>query len=113
MRYLNSRRQKISDSVRALSHTEIRAIRVMKRQRAHARFRVHHETFRELHADLFRPQTLPDSRLIFQVRASRIPKAVSLPALARGDSFRHRHLRRVWEAPILADSPVQPFRASL
>lgn len=36
--------------------TEIRTIRMMENERAYARFRVHHEAFRELNADFFRPQ---------------------------------------------------------
>src|SRR5580765_8272038 len=42
---------KDSDSVRTLSHAEICAIRMVKCQRAHARLRVHHESFRKLHAN--------------------------------------------------------------
>jgi len=44
-----------------VSHGEIRAVRVMKNQRADARLRVHHEALSELHADLFRLQELPDA----------------------------------------------------
>ncbi len=40
----------------AISHREVRAIRVMKRQGAHAGFRVHHEALGKLHADFFRLQ---------------------------------------------------------
>ena len=90
---------------------EVGAIRMLKHKRTHAGLRIHHEALRQLHADLFRPQQLPNSRLIFQIRARRIAKAVSLPAVARSKSLRHGHFRRIGEALIFADTPVQPFVA--
>lgn len=39
---------------RFVSNAEVDAIRVVKHQRADACFRVHHEAFRELHADVLR-----------------------------------------------------------
>ena len=39
-----------------VANAEVRAIRVMKYQRAHARFRIHHEPLGELHANFLRLQ---------------------------------------------------------
>src|ERR1700756_1422867 len=94
------------------ANAEIRAVRVMQHQRAHARFRIHHEALRKLHADFFRLQELPKPRLILEMGARWIAKAVALPAVARSEPFRHGHLWRVRESPILANPPVQPFRRS-
>src|SRR5215472_13905273 len=65
----------------SISHTEICAVRMLEHERAHAGLRIHHESFGELHANLFGPQNLPDARLILQVRAGRIPEAVTLAAI--------------------------------
>src|SRR6266568_2834063 len=39
--------------ISGIARRKIRAIRVMEYQRAHAGLRVHHEAFRQLHADFF------------------------------------------------------------
>ena len=64
-----------------IANAEIRAIRVVKRQGAHARFRIHHESFRQLNANFFGLQQLPHSRLVFEVRASWIAEAVAFPPI--------------------------------
>ena len=40
----------------SLLRHEVRAVRVMEHQRAHARLRLHHHPFRQLHADVLRTQ---------------------------------------------------------
>ena len=55
---------------------------MMENQRADARFRIHHESFRQLNANFFRLQQLPESYLIFEIRTGRVAKAVALPAIA-------------------------------
>jgi hypothetical protein len=59
-----------------LSHREISAIRMLKHQSTHTRFRVHHHALGELHPDLFWSQQPPEACLVFQVRACRITEAV-------------------------------------
>src|SRR5229473_7352373 len=96
----------LSSVLADISHRKIRAIGMMEDKRAHARLWIHHEAFRELNADLFRLQQFPESRLIFQIRACRISKAVAFPTVARSKSLRHGQLRRIGESPILANAPV-------
>src|SRR5580704_3953258 len=64
-----------------IPHGEVRAIRMMKHQRADARLRIHHEALGELHADLFRFQELPNPSLVFQCGARGIAEAVTLPSI--------------------------------
>ena len=49
--------------------------------------------------------------LIFQIRAGGIAEAVTLAAIARSEAVGHGERGRIGEAPIFADSAVQPFGA--
>src|ERR1700738_3554957 len=98
-------------TISTFPYPKIGAIRVMKHDCAYARFRIHHEALGQLDANLFRAQQFPERRLILQVRASRISKAVTLSAVSRSKPLRHCQVRSIWESPVFADSPVQPFGA--
>src|SRR6266849_3710975 len=63
---------------------------MVKDQCAYARFWIHHHAFGELYPDGFGVQQLPEPGLIVQVRASRIAKAVALPAIPRYEPLGHR-----------------------
>src|SRR5206468_138252 len=94
-----------------VAYGKIGAIGMMEDQRTDAGFRIHHESFRELHANFFRLQELPDSGLIFQVGARRITETVALAAVAGSEALCHGHPGRIGEAPVLTDAAVQPFGA--
>src|SRR5271165_6367857 len=100
-----------SYSLGTVSHAEIDTIWMLKDQRAHAGLRIHHEPLGQLHSNVFRLQDLPDAGLIFQIWASRVAKAVPFAAITRCESLRHGNVRGIREAPVFANSPVQPFRA--
>src|SRR5437763_1369490 len=51
---------------------KVSGVGVMKDERRDARFRLHHETFRKLHADLFRPKHAEQRGLLLKVRARRV-----------------------------------------
>src|SRR6266567_4071855 len=91
---------------------EIRAIGMLKNQRTHARFRLHHHAFRKFHADFFRTQQLPDPLLVVEIRARRIAEAVALAAVPRREAFLHGHAGRIGNAPVFADAAMQPFGAA-
>src|SRR5258708_13842905 len=80
------------------AHREIDTVRMMENQRAHAGFRIHHDTLGQLHADLFRLEELPDRDLVFQIGARGVAKAVPLAAVARSKSLRHSQLLLIREA---------------
>src|ERR1700722_8265019 len=84
---------------------------MMEDEGADAGFRVHHHAFGEVDADFLRTQEEPDAGLVFEVRTSRITKTVALAAIARGEAVGHGERWRIGEAPIFADSAMQPFGA--
>src|SRR6516165_3948606 len=84
---------------------------MVKDKRAHTGFRIHHEAFSKLHANLLRPEQFPDAGLIFQFRAGGIAETVTLSAIARSKSLRHGHFRWIGKAPVLAYAAVEPLRA--
>src|SRR5882762_9317531 len=96
----------------SITDAEISAVRMMEHHRADASFRVHHHPFGQLHADFFRLQKLPEADLVVEVGASRISKAVALPAITRSETLGHVEFRRIRKAPIFADPTMQPLRAS-
>src|SRR5882724_1185131 len=89
-----------------LAHRKVTAIRVYERQRTYAGLRVHHESLGQFNTDLLWFQQLPDTSLIFQVRAGRIPEAISLAPIPRCEALGHGHLGRVGKSPILPYAPV-------
>src|SRR5579864_9259837 len=91
---------------------EVGAIGMVEHQRADAGFRFHHHAFGELHADFFWAQQFPDTLLVVEIWACGVAEAVAFAAVPGGEALLHGHGRRIREAPILADSAVQPFRAS-
>src|SRR5882724_12870830 len=78
--FLNFRRAK---TLRVVTHTKVSAVRMLKRKRAYTRFRIHHEPYRQLHADIFRLQQFPEPSLVLKVRTCRIAEAISLATVAR------------------------------
>src|SRR5439155_17656672 len=74
---------------------DIRAIRVLKYNCTDACFRVHHAAVGQLHADFFWLQSSPNPCLILEIRPRRIAEAVTLSTVARSESLRHGHLRRI------------------
>ena len=85
---------------------------MMEYQSAHAGFRLHHHAFRQLHADLIGIEQLPDALLVVQVRACRIPEAVSFATISGSEPLLHRHARRIGEAPVLAYAAVDLLGAT-
>jgi len=83
----------------------------MEDEGADAGFRVHHHAFGEVDADFLRTQEEPDAGLIFEIGASWIAKAVTLATVARSEAVGHGERWRIGEAPIFADSAMQPFGA--
>ena len=59
----------------ALARRKVHAIGMVKHQRAYARFRVHHEAFGQLHADVFGLGQLPQPLLVFCVMSLRLRQA--------------------------------------
>src|SRR3974390_3781323 len=96
---------------RCVAHAEIPAIGVVKDQCTDACFCIHHESVRQLPANLFRLEQLPEPRLILQIRARRIAKTVPFALVLRSEPLRHGYLWRVRESPVFAYAPVQPLRA--
>src|SRR5579864_6308280 len=84
---------------------------MVENEGADAGFRVHHHALGEVDTDFLRAQEQPDAGLIFEIWASGIAKAVTLAAIARGEAVGHRERGWIGEAPIFADSAVQPFGA--
>ena len=75
-----------------LSEKKVCALWVMEHQRADGGLGIRHQSFVELDANLFWLYQLPDSRLVFWVRASRVPDAVPLPTIVRRKSLRQGQL---------------------
>src|ERR1051325_3776587 len=94
-----------------VAHGKVSAIGVMEDQCADAGFGIHHESFRELHADFFGLQQFPDGGLIFQVGARGIAETIALASVAGREALCHGHLGCVGEAPVFTDTAMQPFGA--
>jgi hypothetical protein len=75
----------------AIPDAEVRAIWVVKQQRAGARFLIRHESIGELHAELFQPQQFPDACLILEIRTRRMTEAVEFLAIARSEAPLYGH----------------------
>src|SRR5580700_6264687 len=84
---------------------------MMEDEGADAGFWVHHHALSEMNADFLRTQEEPDAGLIFEIGASWIAKAVTLATVARSEAVGHGERWRIGEAPIFADSAMQPFGA--
>ena len=85
---------------------------MVKDERADTSFGVHHESLSQLDPNILGPQQLPEFRLILQIRACGVPKAIAFPVIARREPVLHRGRRRVGEAPIFTNPAMQPLRAS-
>src|SRR5580693_7767599 len=107
----SNERRRAKLTCRFIAYTEIGAIGMMKYERAYAGFWVHHEALGELHADFFRLEELPHSGLVLEIGARGITEAIALAAIPRSKALGHGHFRGIGEAPVFADTAVQPFRA--
>ena len=85
---------------------------MMKYERTHRCFRIHHEAFGQLYADVFGVQKLPDAGLVFERGTGRVAEAVPVSAIFRRKALNHCHVGRVGESPVLADSSMQPLGAA-
>src|SRR5579864_8908332 len=83
-----------------LASREIGAVGMVKHESAHAGLGFHHPAIRQMYADLFRLQQIPDALLVFHARTGPIAKAVALPAIARRETLLHGHSGRIGETPI-------------
>src|SRR6185437_2395828 len=98
---------------RLIADRKIAAVGVVEDQRRSRSLGLHHHPVGQGHSDLLRLQQLPDSGLIFDPRACRVPEGIPLAAVSRGEALLHGHLRRIRESPIFADAAVQPLRRGL
>src|SRR5262245_14901826 len=78
---------------------EVARLGVVKDERGDRSLRIHHETFRQLDADLSPVDETEERGLIGEVGAGRIPEAVALAAVPALEAVDHRDLRRVREPP--------------
>ena len=104
---------RLCGSIRCFADAKIRAIRVVEHERANAGFRLHHETFGQLHADFFRAEKLKDTGLVFERGTSGVAEAVTLPAIPGLEPVEHCRFGRIRETPVFPDSSVQPFGGGL
>src|SRR6185369_376293 len=92
---------------------EVPRLRVVQDERRDRRLGIHHESLRQLDADLPSIEELEQGCLVRQFRAGRVAEAVALAAVAPLEAVDHRRLGRIREAPLLAQLPVQPLRRGL
>src|SRR5262245_33399146 len=86
---------------------------MMEHERADAGLGIHHHSLCQFYADLLRPQERPQALLIVKVGTRGISEAVALASVPRCEPVAHGHRRRIREAPVLANAPVEPFGARL
>ena len=96
-----------------LLYIKISCIRMGKDDGRDARFRFHHEAFRQADADILRLQQLEQLLLVFEVRTGRIAETEALPLVFRGKTVTHRKVYTVREAPLVADFLVDAFCKAL
>src|SRR5262249_51271177 len=85
----------------------------MEDERGDGGLGIHHESLRQLDADLAAVEQAEQRRLVRELRTRGIAEAVPLPAVPRLKAVGHRDLRRIRESPGGAKLRVQPLRRGL